>query len=107
VLSTEYHVEYDDGLLKGGITLPRPERLPQPGDVYVATDSIWTISPAQYVAGDRFEVMERTHFAPHHRRSSLGNLVIRCRFKKSVWSCFDAVVATGCLRLEGSELQVG
>jgi hypothetical protein len=98
-VSGSYVITYDDGRVVLRAAFVRPDRVPQAGDVYEATQPGATIAPAQYVAGDTFEIMERTHFAPHHRKSELGNLIVRCKHMTSVWTEFDDGVACGRFRL--------
>lgn len=98
-----YTVRYDDGCVKVDGSFPLPERLPMPGDEYAVTREFWTLANIHYRAGDRFTVLERTHFAPHHRVSSLGNLLIRCKQMTSVWTNFDSAVAEGHVELVASK----
>ena len=99
-----YTITYDDGRVKVSGQLNCPERLPQAGDVYVATRHFYTLGDISYHPGDTFEILDRTSKTPHHRLSSLGNLVIRCKSKTSVWTNFEACVAEGWLELAGSNV---
>jgi hypothetical protein len=95
-----YTITYDDG--KNRIVwddYPQPERLPQCGDVYEVVHSFYTLGRVSYEPGDRFTVLERTGFVPHHRTSSLGNLLVRCKTHTSVWTNFDSAIADGWLKL--------
>lgn len=94
-----YKVEYDDGAKHFEMEFREPARVPQCGDVYRLTFPISTLAKVSYKAGDLFTVLERTGFAPHHRTSSLGNLLIKCKHMTSVWTEFDHGVATGMFKL--------
>lgn len=94
-----YRVTYDDGRHRAVRDLQCPDRLPQPGDVYEAAHAFSTLADVAYNIGDRFEVLERTQMNKHHRTSSLGNLLIKCQHMTSVWTEFDAGVATGQFKL--------
>lgn len=100
----KYTVEYDDGKVRRTFEFDAPERLPQPGDVYEFMTSIWTLANKYYKAGDRMTVIERTTDVPHFRKSSLGNLRVKCMYFTSVWTNFDSCIAEGILKLveEGS-----
>jgi hypothetical protein len=81
------------------LAFPKPDRLPEPGDVYETTISFTTLAQVDYNIGDRFEVLERTSMTRHGRHSSIGNLLIKCRHRTSVWTEFDAGVASGQFKL--------
>lgn len=101
----KYTVTYDDGKIKGSYECDAPERLPQCGDVYEWTRPTSTLGGYHYREGDRMTVLERTGHAPFHRRSSLGNLLVRSpfliqgKYYTSVWTCFEACIADGALKL--------
>ncbi len=96
---SSYTVDIEEQGSKLTITLAQPERLPEPGDVYETTMPFGTLAKVSYNIGDRFEVLERTRLTRHGRVSSIGNLLIKCRHRTSVWTEFDAGVATGQFRL--------
>lgn len=100
----KHTLTYDDGKERGTIDFDNPERFAQPGDVYEVVKKFTTLAPVTYEAGDRLTVLERTNFTPYHRKSSLGNLLIRCKAGTSVWSCFDHFVAEGWLKLVASKV---
>jgi len=95
----KYTVTFDDGKTCVSGELDRPERLPQCGDVYEVVQNVVTLAGHTHRRKDRMEVLERTGFAPHHRKSSLGNLLIRTKFGTSVWTCFEVCVAEGYFKL--------
>lgn len=95
---TKYWVMYNDGSMLAWRDLQMPDRLPHYGDVYVWTHPNKTLG-GEYCVGDRMEVLERTSDAPFHRTSSLGNLKIRCKHGVSVWTEFEAAIASGSLKL--------
>lgn len=94
----KYTITFDDGRKRSVYSKPCPARLPQQGDVYVTRIPFATLG-ASYQVGDRFAILGRTQDAPHHFLSSLGNLVILCKVMRSIWSEFDAAVATGEVEL--------
>ena len=94
-----YQITYDDGYNQVTEDFPCPDRLPQPGDVYEFTTPVYTLGQVWYGVGERMTVIERTDDAPHHRKSSLGNLRIRGPNYTSVWTNFEATIARGWLRL--------
>ena len=80
-----------------------PYRLAEPGDVYVATTNLITVGGKGYSTGDTFEILERTKAAPYGYSWSLGNLLIKCKYGESVWSCFEICLAEGHLKLQSEE----
>ncbi len=94
-----YTVSVSSPEYQGSITFPLPERLAASGDTYEATTSFMTLGNRTYHRGDRFHVIDRTSSAPWKRSSSIGNLLIRCGDRTSVWTEFDAGIATGMFKL--------
>ena len=95
----QYTVTYDDGKIKESAEFPAPDRLPQPGDVYEFTETVFTLGNVCYVVGDTLEVIGRTTEVPHHRTSSLGNLHVRGKCGISVWTNMELAIAEGWLKL--------
>jgi hypothetical protein len=89
----KYKVIYDDGQTTASLELDRPDVLPQPGEVYEAVRSFHTVGGLTYHRGDKFKILRRTNRSPHNRRSSLGNLVIECKYHTSVWTAFESAIA--------------
>lgn len=98
----KYAVLYDDGEAKVLSMLDIPDHLPQCGEVYEWTRPARTMGGYAYDKGDQMTVLERTGHAPHHWTSSLGNLLVRGKHHTSVWTCFEACVAEGSLKLVGT-----
>lgn len=98
-----YTITYDDGKVKSSEEFSAPDRLPQPGDIYELTVPIYTLAGECYNVGDLMKIVERTNFAPHHRTSSLGNLIVCCKHfpNGSVWTNIELMIAEGKLRLIG------
>lgn len=94
-----YTVTYDDGKICNSGEFDVPERLPQMGDVYAWTRASLTVGGNSYDPSDRMMVLGRTNEAPHFRTSSLGNLLVQTKYSVSVWTCFEACVASGALKL--------
>lgn len=94
-----YTITYNDGQTIQSGQVPCPERLPEAGDVYEFTTSSYTLGEYSFSIGDRLEVLQRTQRAPHHRLSSLGNLLVRSKHNVSVWTNLEWAVAEGRLRL--------
>lgn len=95
----EYTVTYDDGDMQVQGKFERPERLPEAGDIYKAKEPFATLAKHEYLIGDLFTVVGRTDEAPHHRKSSLGNLRVSTKYGTSVWTNFDSMVAEGRVEL--------
>jgi hypothetical protein len=95
-----YTITYDDGEIGLSSEVPAPERLPQPGDVYVFTCPAITLAGVSYNIGDKLEIIERTTEAPHFRRSSLGNIVVRCKHFISVWTNIEWMIVMGRIILQ-------
>lgn len=95
----KYTVTFDNGVRKVDIDHNRPERLPQPGDLYKWTRPACTFGAFEYRPGDKMMVVERTADAPFHRTSSLGNLLVRGPHGMSVWTAFEHCIAAGDLKL--------
>ena len=95
----KYTVTYDDGKVKESAEFDCPDRLPEPGDVYEFTTPIWTLADVVYDVGDTLEIISRTTCVPHHRTSSLGNLLVRGKFGTSVWTNIELSIASGWLKL--------
>lgn len=84
------------------LTLRRPARLAQPGDVYeLAVPVMGTIAQKIYYRGDRFTVLSRTEekHPDSDIKSSLGNLKVKCKHMESIWTCFEDQIALGNLIL--------
>lgn len=92
-------ISNDKDLESISMKFPLPKRLASSGDTYETTIPFLTLANIEYFPGDRFYIIDRTNVAPHHRSSSLGNLLIRCKNRTSVWTEFDAGIATGMFKL--------
>jgi len=79
---------------------PLPNRAVELGDIYEFTRHATSLAGVSYVPGDTLEMLDRTAKAPHHRTSSLGNLIVRCKHGTSVWTCIEWLVAEGILKLK-------
>lgn len=95
----KYAIMYDDGEHKSMGWFDVPDHLPQCGEVYEWTRPARTLGGSRYAKGDRMTVLERTGHSPHHRTSSLGNLLVRGKDHTSVWTCFEDCIADGSLKL--------
>lgn len=95
----KYTVTYDDGKIKESGEFDCPDRLPKAGDVYELTTTICTLGDHDYNVGDTLEIIARTTEVPHHRTSSLGNLYVRGKYGKSVWTNIEMAIASGWLKL--------
>ncbi len=80
------------------IDAPRPEVLPEPGDILVFSEEWHTPIGQVYVAGDEVHLMKRTDEAPHGRRSELGNWVAISKFGALVWSNIEWLLADNKVR---------
>lgn len=74
-----------------------PTVLPQPGEVLVANFPFVALSGSHYEVGDRFELLHRTNDAPHGRLSSLGNWLVRCKDRVSVWTNIEMAMYNGLI----------
>jgi len=81
----------------GSSEFPRPECLPQAGDVLVVEKPLVTQAGYFYQVGSRLRLIERTQDAPFGLLSSLGNWVVECPFQKSVWTNIELMIAEGTL----------
>jgi hypothetical protein len=81
----------------GSSEFPRPECLPQAGDVLVVEKPFRTLAGYDYQVGSRLRLIERTLDAPFRLLSSLGNWVVECPFQKSVWTNIELMIAEGTL----------
>lgn len=81
----------------GSSEFPRPEILPQAGDVLVVERAFRTKAGYNYQVGSRLRIIERTLDAPFGLLSSLGNWVVECPFQKSVWTNIELMIAEGTL----------
>jgi hypothetical protein len=81
----------------GSYEFPRPETLPQAGDVLVAEKAFRTKAGYLYQVGSRLRLIERTQDAPYRLLSSLGNWVVECPYQVSVWTNIELMVAEGTL----------
>jgi len=81
----------------GSSEFPRPETLPQAGDVLVVEKPFTTKAGYAYQVGSRLRLIERTLDAPFGLLSSLGNWVVECPFQESIWTNIDLMVAEGTL----------
>lgn len=84
-----------------------PDRALQAGDVYRVVTPFRTFASVTYEPGDQLEIIERTDEAPHGRRSSLGNLRVRCKHFESVWTCFEPMILDGSVVLVKPETENG
>ena len=100
-----YTVTYDDGNTRFVSEFPAPDRLPQPGDVYEFTVCVRTLANITYLPGERLTIIGRTDFAPHKRKSSLGNLLVNCKYMTSVWTNIESMIAQGTINLVEDEAQ--
>jgi len=98
-----YTVTYDDGQKTWSAEFPAPDRLPQAGDIYEFAVPVHTLARVSYNVGDLVKIVGRTDFAPHHRTSSLGNLIVCCKHfpNGSVWTNIELAIAEGNLKLIG------
>jgi len=81
----------------GSSQFPRPEILPQAGDVLMAEKLFRTKAGLVYQVGTRLRLIERTQDAPFGMLSSLGNWVVECPFQVSVWTNIELMIAEGTL----------
>jgi hypothetical protein len=81
----------------GSSEFPRPERLPQAGDVLVVEKAFRTKAGYVYHVGSKLRLIERTQDAPYGLLSSLGNWVVECPFQESVWTNIELMIAEGTL----------
>jgi len=82
---------------RGSSEFPRPECLPQAGDVLVVEKPFRTLAGYVYQVGSRLRLIERTLDAPFGLLSSLGNWVVECPFQESVWTNIELMIAEGTL----------
>lgn len=80
------------------LDVPCCERLPQSGDVYQFNEFCYT-PRGVYHTGDQLIILDRTGQAPHGRISSLGNLLVKCKYAVSVWTNIEWAIADGRLSL--------
>ena len=81
----------------GSSFFPRPEMLPQAGDVLVVEKVFRTKAGYVYPVGSKLRLIERTQDAPYGLLSSLGNWVVECPFHQSVWTNIELMIAEGTL----------
>ena len=77
----------------GSSEFPRPEILPQAGEVLVAEKAFRTKAGYVYQVGSRLRLIERTQDAPFGLLSSLGNWAVECPFQESVWTNIELMIA--------------
>lgn len=72
-----------------------PDILPQSGDVLIVRVPFRTLGGISYYPGDTLELIKRTDEAPFYYRSSLGNWLVKCKAKTSVWSSIESNIFEG------------
>lgn len=77
--------------------VPCPDVLPEEGDVLIVNVPFRTLAGHVYSIGDRIELLHRTAEAPHGRRSSLGNWLVKDKHFTSVWTNIEWCIAEGTL----------
>lgn len=85
---------------KHPIDVPRPEVLPEAGDVLIFTKQWSTPSGISYQPGDEIHLMCRTEEAPWGKLSELGNWKCITKMGVTVWSNIEWLLATDCLEHE-------
>lgn len=81
------------------LTFRKPNPLPKVGDVFVANYSFHTLANKHYSRGDTFTIIARDVPNPHGRKSTIGCLLVECKYMQSVWSEFDDGVSNGLFSL--------
>jgi hypothetical protein len=102
-----YTITYSGRMLKESAEFPAPDRLPREGDVYEFTCRVATLANVTYNKSDLLTIIRRTKAAPHCRISSLGNLLVACKYMTSIWTNIEMMVANGELRLKESKVGNG
>ena len=89
----QIHVDW-----KEPIEAPRPDTLPEAGDILVFTAEWHTPTGQIYSIGDEVHLMHRTNEAPWGKRSELGNWVAISKLGVSVWANIEWLMADGHLK---------
>ena len=77
------------------LDVPRPDELPEPGDILTVLEEFSTPGGQVYLLGDELHLMDRTNDAPYGNLSSLGNWNVITKFGDSVWSNIEWAMAEG------------
>lgn len=88
-----YAILYNDGVECVYCNVPAPAVLPVAGQTLRVCTPFRTLANVQYVPGDLLQLIERTAEAPHHRRSTLGNWLVKCKHMESVWTNIEWMLA--------------
>jgi len=81
--------------LSSPLDAPRPEVLPQAGDILVFAEPFDVAGIATYDVGDEIHLMKRTDEAPHGKISALGNWKAISKYGVTVWSNIEWMLADG------------
>lgn len=95
------HIVYDDGNpanFNQSRDFPEPNEPIVEGDVCVVRRPFVTFGKETYNVGDHLHIVARTNYAPHNRRASTGNLVVRGKNGKlTVWTNIELCLYEGTL----------
>ena len=88
------------GHFSGSIEIDVPERIAEPGDIYVVKKPFLTAGGTrQYGVGRLLKIISRTDASPHGYKSSLGNCIVEDDFLTSIWSSIDMSIQEGTIEL--------
>lgn len=85
------------GIRGGDLEVPRPETLPEAGDILFFTKNKIMMGPFEYSRGDEVHLMKRTDEAPWGKSSSLGNWKAISKHGVSIWSNVEWMIAANQL----------
>jgi hypothetical protein len=99
------HTHFYEIHMEGSMPLdvPRPEKLPEAGDILIVEKAFMTPGDQIYKIGDEIHLMERTVDAPYGKLSSLGNWRAISKFGVSVWSNIEWSLAEGTFSVRGAK----
>jgi len=78
--------------------------IPQPGDIYMFTTAMRTAGQFDYDKGDLLTLVRLTEETPFGYKSKIGNWVVKCKEKTSVWSSIWYLIEQGNIVCVGSNV---
>lgn len=79
---------------------PCPQVQPEPGQTYRVARCFTTRANFRYFDGDELTLVAKTNESSDGYTSSLGNWLVKCPFRESVWSEIEGMIASGILLLK-------
>jgi hypothetical protein len=86
------------------LIVPCPDIVPVSGDILEFSAACYALANSHYNVGDELILLGRTTRSSHGLISSLGNWVVKCKDRVSVWTNIEWSMAENRLKQSGKKL---